>query len=78
MSTRASWHRQLRDLATAYGWRVLHTRSGHFKLVHPDTGARVYAPGSPSDWRALRNLRSDLRRKQWRLPPDRSVYTRSR
>jgi predicted RNA binding protein YcfA (HicA-like mRNA interferase family) len=54
--------RQLLRSAAARGWRVELTRRGaHVRLVHP-SGAVVVAAGTPSDCRALANLRAQLRR----------------
>lgn len=36
-------------------------RSGHVKITTPN--GPVFAPSTPSDWRALKNLRSVLRKK---------------
>jgi predicted RNA binding protein YcfA (HicA-like mRNA interferase family) len=54
--------KQLLRAAEARGWRVeLTRRGGHVRLVHPD-GPVVVAASTPSDFRALANLRSMLRR----------------
>jgi predicted RNA binding protein YcfA (HicA-like mRNA interferase family) len=54
--------KELLRAAEARGWRVeLTRRGGHVRLVHPD-GAVVVAAATPSDHRALANLRAQLRR----------------
>jgi hypothetical protein len=57
-------HRDLRDLARraiACGFTIGRTRSGHMTWRAPNGG--IYFSGStPSDWRAVRNLRSWLLR----------------
>jgi len=54
--------KELLRAAEARGWRVDATRrGGHVRLVHPDGGV-VVASGTPSDHRALANLRAQLRR----------------
>jgi predicted RNA binding protein YcfA (HicA-like mRNA interferase family) len=55
---------QLRQ-AEAHGWRVQPTRGGHWKLTHPD-GGTVVTSSSPSDHRALANLKAQLRRAERR------------
>ena len=37
-------------------------RTGHLMFRHGRTGGVVFAPGTPSDWRAEKNVLSDLRR----------------
>jgi hypothetical protein len=51
----------MRDLAREYGATLDVTGSCHYRLRLP-SGAIVFAPGTPSDWRALRNVRAELRR----------------
>jgi hypothetical protein len=59
--TRAAHARTMRDLAREYGATLDVTGSCHYRLRLP-SGAIVFAPGTPSDWRALRNVRAELRR----------------
>jgi predicted RNA binding protein YcfA (HicA-like mRNA interferase family) len=47
--------------AAAQGWQVQPTRSGHVRLVHP-AGTVVVTSSTPSDCRALANLKAQLRR----------------
>jgi hypothetical protein len=44
---------------------VSYTGGGHLRLLHPN-GAVVVTGGTPSDWRAQRNLQSDLKRVERR------------
>lgn len=43
------------------GWRIEITKKNHLKLFSPEGGI-VVASGTPSDWRAMMQLRADLRR----------------
>ena len=47
--------------ARARGWQVTPTRGGHWKLTHPG-GGLVVTGTTPSDFRALANLRATMRR----------------
>lgn len=58
----AAWRRDVDRLAEEYGCTVERTEGNHLKLKHP-SGWSVVCSSSPSDGRALRYLRSDLRRK---------------
>src|SRR5271166_2296559 len=53
--------RPLVAAALAQGWSVTPTKGGHIKFQSPQ-GNVVFAGGTPSDWRASRNLRAQLRR----------------
>lgn len=59
--TRSTHARTMRVLAKEYGATLDVTGGSHYRLRLP-SGAVVFAPGTPSDWRALRNLRANLRR----------------
>lgn len=48
--------------AEEQGWRVKATKRGHLMFFAPDGINKVTAGGTPSDYRALANLLSDLRR----------------
>ena len=54
--------RRLVKTAIRCGWRLSVTGSGHLRLTSP-RGAVVYFGASPSDWRAPRNVRAQLRRE---------------
>jgi hypothetical protein len=49
--------------ALARGWTASLTAKGHVQLRHP-SGAIVHAAGSPSDYRSVIALRTDLRRAE--------------
>lgn len=52
----------LNRLAGEPGWSVtLRRRSGHYRIAAPD-GRVYFASSTPSDHRAVRNLRAALRR----------------
>lgn len=53
--------RQLIRAAEAQGWAVSRTRGGHLRWRAP-SGALVFTASTPSDWRALANILSYLRR----------------
>lgn len=67
----ASAKREIKDLiriALDQGWRVEQLRSGHWRFLPADTNVRaVVTGGTPSDPRAVKNLRSDLRRSGLKL-----------
>ena len=63
MSAAGSWRRDVEALAREHGCAVEEApRGGHLVLRHP-SGWSVFVSKSPSDWRALQNVRGDLRRK---------------
>lgn len=47
--------------AWAQGCDVVPTKKGHFKVLLPDGNGMVLLPGTPSDYRGIRNARSQLR-----------------
>lgn len=56
--------RDLKDIIARVkraGWAVLYTGGGHLKLCPPQGGA-IFTGSTPSDPRALRNLRAHLKR----------------
>jgi hypothetical protein len=56
--------------AKAQGFRVTRTKKGHWEFKAPDTRwSPVYASGTTSDWRSVRNLISELRRAGLVWPP---------
>lgn len=52
---------QLLKKAKRAGCRVEQTRSNHYRIIGP-TGESISAPGTPSDFRSIRDVRSKLRR----------------
>ena len=59
--------KEVRDLikgAAKSGWKNLGMDGqGHFKLQHSDTRETVRVPYSASDWRSLKNVQAELRRR---------------
>lgn len=56
---------QLARLAHENGWRVEPTKGrtgNHLAWFSPDGASRIISASTPSDYRAVRNLRSRLRR----------------
>ena len=58
--------RELARVAEAQGWEVTPTNSGHVRW-RPKTGGLYFSGGTPSDKRALRNLRAALVRRGLQL-----------
>ena len=56
--------RQAFDWARERGWKVERTKAGHSKLTHPVFGGPVFAPGTPSDWRSVKNFRGQIKRAE--------------
>ena len=57
-------HEKLRPLAKwaiDNGFTLMRTNGGHIAWVHTSM-ARTFSPSTPSDWRGLKNLESDLKR----------------
>lgn len=50
----------LMDQATTQGWVITKTNGGHFKWVSP-IGKFFFSAQTPSDHRALQNVKKDLR-----------------
>lgn len=63
----------LRDIIEAaedQGFHVDRTSKGHWRFVPPDPDQPiVHHSGTPSDWRAVRNLVARLRRVGLEWPP---------
>jgi hypothetical protein len=57
--------KDLRKLLSKYGATVSKTGGGHWRIALPGGGI-VVASGTPSDRRALQEIRADLRRAQRR------------
>lgn len=60
-------HRELFKIARRQGWAVEQTRKNHVKLTSP-TGQIYFTGSTPSDYRAGRNLASDLRKLGLDIP----------
>lgn len=61
MSASRNWRREIVKLAAEFGAAV-EDSSNHLRIWHP-SGWFLYVSKSPSDHRALSNVRGDLRRK---------------
>lgn len=64
--------RDLEKAAKEQGWEVGRTKKGHPKFVPPDPMKEiVIGSGTPSDWRAMKNLLAQLKRQGfiWPWPP---------
>lgn len=54
-----------RDLGKAFpAWSVSITKGGHLKLTHKSSGRSLFTSRTPSDWRADKNLASQVRRME--------------
>jgi len=51
---------ELEDLARDQKWEPFRLKNGHYEWVSP-SGARVTIASSPSDWRAIENIKADLK-----------------
>lgn len=56
--------KQLIERAKASGWTVSRSKhNSHWRFLSPDTNVSpIYTSATPSDWRAVRNLRARLKR----------------
>lgn len=48
--------------ALAAGWEIRRTTGNHYQWRAPEGPGLIVSAGTPSDWRAARNLRARLRR----------------
>jgi hypothetical protein len=58
------FRRDFKEVASALdeqGWKIGLTRKRHLRFESP-TGLIIYSSGTPSDWRARKNLVAHLRR----------------
>lgn len=62
MSASRHWRRAIEELAEEFGATVEESRGDHLRIRHP-SGWFLSVSKSPSDHRALANVRGDLRRK---------------
>jgi hypothetical protein len=62
MSARADLQRLFRELRR-HGFAVSKTGGGHQRITRTGRpGAAVFTASTPSDWRTIRNLKSNLRK----------------
>ena len=52
--------RSLLNIATDQGWKIERAKNNHIKLLAPN-GKIVFVSSTPSDHRALENIKRDLR-----------------
>lgn len=58
-------HKHVRELiaqARAKGWHCSLTAKGHFRLMHDRTARCVIAPGTPLDYRSMKNTLAQMNR----------------
>ena len=58
--------RPLAEKAVEAGWSLRKTKNNHIQWLGPE-GARVYSASTPSDYRAVLNIRSELRKRGLRI-----------
>lgn len=73
MTSRKEQRKRFAELKKA-GWTITRTKSGHYKLVHPNGGV-VIAPFSPKSWSSTRNVEADIARVERGEPTDRQRRT---
>ena len=61
--TPREWRKEVDVLAAQYGYEIELSKNNHYKLTKFDRPP-VFAAVSASDWRAVKNLRSHLRRNE--------------
>jgi predicted RNA binding protein YcfA (HicA-like mRNA interferase family) len=54
---------ELRRRLRKDGYTLSKTNGGHLRVTHPDMDGPVFAPLTPSDYRAPKNLLATLKRK---------------
>lgn len=64
MTESTSYRRDLERLAKEMGWSVGMTRGTHLKLTKRGVRGSVFASLTPSDKRAIRHVRANLRRAE--------------
>jgi predicted RNA binding protein YcfA (HicA-like mRNA interferase family) len=52
----------LQELVEVHGWRVVRTKSSHWQCYSPDGKTIVWHSSTPSDYRATKNFKAELRR----------------
>jgi len=59
----SSQMKEVRRALERDGFTAIKTRGGHWRFDHPHMSGPVFAPDTPSDHRAIKNLMALLRRK---------------
>jgi hypothetical protein len=52
---------ELAEIAASQGWRIEQRKNAHLSWISPQ-GLKVFSSFTPSDKRAVKNLRRDLKR----------------
>lgn len=69
MSSNTKDLHQAIDAAQKRGWILVRkTSGGHYKLQWPHGGRSVFTSGTPSDWRVIHNLKSELSKIEDQFP----------
>ena len=55
--------KQIRRQLERRGFTATKTRGGHWRFEHPSMEGVVFAPDTPSDFRAIMNFHAQLRRR---------------
>ncbi len=63
MSTSSVPDKELRQLLRKYAQLTISRTKRHIRIGNPDTGRFIVAPTSGSDWRGLKNLERDIKRR---------------
>ena len=56
--------KQLMEDGKRKGWIIEKTNGGHYRWVNRRTGAFFFASATPSDWRAMKNIRAKMNRAE--------------
>lgn len=62
--------KHLKRAARQQGWTVELANGGHLKWTPPTDSPIVFSPSTPSDWRAIANIVSRLRKSGFVAPGD--------
>lgn len=54
--------KDLKRTATRDGWRVITTGRNHLKWLSPDGRTMLFTGATPSDWRAIKNHKANMKR----------------
>ena len=68
----ATMNKEIRAIieeAERQGWRSRPMANGHTRLYGPDGRTQITLPGTPSDYRSLKNAIADMRRVGFQWPP---------
>ena len=54
-------YQDLLEIAASQGWTLERRTNNHLRWISP-TGTKVFSSGTPSDHRAVQNLKKDLKK----------------